>query len=200
MRNLRPSAAFGVFWVRVSASVHECRCHERCRHQEDRLVGDEVPAGAHRGGRHQASGGHETDVAADALAEARMADAEAMAGIAGPSTQLAAACRTPEAITIAKIGHEASASALRPIPTTANPAAVRGERTEFDDGASRHLAGQRDEAADRQDEADLALRPRMGRQIDGDERPEAVCRSATKNVNQSRPRRLRELTLVSSVD
>ena len=96
-----------------------------------------------------------------------------MAGIAGPSTQLAAACRTRDAMTIAKIGHAASASALRPIPTTANPAAVRGERTEIDDGASRHLAGQRDEAADRQDEADLALRPSVGRQIDGDERPEA---------------------------
>ena len=52
-----------------------------------------------------------------------------IAEIAGPSTQLASACRTRDAMTTRKIGHSASASALIPIAITASAVAQRSERT-----------------------------------------------------------------------
>src|SRR5712671_722133 len=51
-----------------------------------------------------------------------------IAAIAGPSTQLAAACRVAAAATTGKIGHAAYPSAHIPIVATARPATSRSER------------------------------------------------------------------------
>ena len=51
-----------------------------------------------------------------------------IAAIAGPSTQLAAACSVAAATTTGKIGHAAYPSALIPIVATARPATSRSER------------------------------------------------------------------------
>ncbi len=51
-----------------------------------------------------------------------------IAAIAGPSTQLAAACKVAAATTTGKIGHTAYPSALTPIVATASPATSRSER------------------------------------------------------------------------
>src|ERR1700733_3195751 len=51
-----------------------------------------------------------------------------IAAIAGPNTQLAAACNVAAATTTGKIGHAAYPSALTPIVATARPATSRSER------------------------------------------------------------------------
>jgi len=52
-----------------------------------------------------------------------------MAAIAGPSTQLAAACSARAPITIRNTGHSAVTNALMQIAATARPATQRAERT-----------------------------------------------------------------------
>jgi hypothetical protein len=42
----------------------------------------------------------------------------------------------------------------------------------IDQGAARHLQGQRDKPANSEDETDIALGPGVRGQVDGDERPE----------------------------
>src|SRR5215218_8993845 len=75
-----------------------------------------------------------------------------IAAMAGPSTQLAAACRTRDAMTMGKTGHSPSASALMPIARTASEAA------------------QRDQTPHGENQPDIDLRPGLGRQVHGNER------------------------------
>ena len=96
-----------------------------------------------------------------------------IAATAGPSTQLAAACRARAATTMKKIGQSAMASALTQIATTATPAAKRAERTASTSAPPGICPISADQAAGRQHQADVDLRPGMRRQIDRDERAEA---------------------------
>jgi hypothetical protein len=61
------------------------------------------------------------------------------------------------------------ADADRPDRRSGHPAR-RTDRIE--QRSARHLADETDQAADRQDEADIALGPRRRRQVDGNKRPE----------------------------
>ena len=73
---------------------------------------------------------------------------------------------------------------------TAAPATSPFERAASTMHAARDLAEQRHDAADRQHETDLDLRPFLRGQIDRDERAEAGLHVGEKKMNQSRPRRL----------
>ncbi len=117
-----------------------------------------------------------------------------IAAIAGPSTQLAAACNVAAATTTGKIGHAAYPSALKPIVATASPATSRSERAASTMAPPGICPISADETADRQHKADLDLGPLLRRQIDRDERTETGLHVREKKdepveATQALPRR-----------
>ena len=96
-----------------------------------------------------------------------------IAAMAGPSTQLAVACRVAAATTTGKIGHsgvtERADADGRDRKARDQPFGAGG----IDDGAAGHLPDQADDAADRQHETDLDLGPFLRREVNRDEWTEA---------------------------
>ena len=91
----------------------------------------------------------------------------------GPSTQLAAACSAAALNTTGKIGKQRIGKRRRRDHRQRDAGDQTLATAPIDDGAARHLADQRDDAADRQHEADIGLRPFLRRQVDRDERAES---------------------------
>ena len=159
---------------RMRESAKQGRDRQQDGDEEHRAARQEIAGRAHHGGRNAIAERGKARVAPEPLADrGGPTSPRLIAAIAGPSTQLAAACSVAAAITT-----ERSASARRRARCTPmvgdrkardQPLGAGG----IDERAARHLADQRDDAADRQHQADLDLRPFLRRQIDRDERPEA---------------------------
>ena len=95
-----------------------------------------------------------------------------MAAIAGPSTQLATACRVAAATHHRKDRPHRVAERAEADGPDRDPATNRSERAASTMRATGHLPDQADDAADRQHESDLDLGPSLGGEVNRDERAE----------------------------
>ena len=147
--------------VRMRSEREQGRDDQRGRHQEHRLVRHEMSGEPHGAGREDATDGGEAGVAPDPFAQRVMAD-EPQADRRNRRTEHAARHRVQHARgeTTRKTGHSASDERADPDRGHRQRRNPPHRAHRVDQRTARHLPGQRDQAADGEDEADIGLGPR----------------------------------------
>ena len=165
---------FGVdFARRYLAKRDQCRRQQHRGDDEHGARREEMTAGAHRGGGQPVADRCKARIAAQAFADRRVSDkAKADGGNGGPQHATGGRMQNRGGQHRRKdwkgrVGQRADADG-DDCEAGNKPLGSGG----VDDRAARHLPEQGHDAADRQDQADIDLRPFLRGQINRDERPE----------------------------